>query len=440
LTPDPGSRRISVAVRVLATALLAACATAPPPAGPPDLGAVFAFRDPTAFPPAGTVSSGDASRIAWGLADLRAGRLADARRIFQAGASGPSSLAFRLGLAYVDLASNRWGPARSELNSILDLSPGWFPAFEARADLDAAEGRTRDALASYRLLATSDPSDPRISRRLSAAQSSLLASLGKEVDSDLAGGDVAAARRAALAAVDVDPSTPGGYVLVSKVAEAEGKLGDAWIAARRAHSLDPSDASLTRAAAALAMKAGRYADAVGLYEELAKSDPSFAEPLAEAVFQFQVQILPETAREAALSPRLTRAQLAALLWWLVPEVREAKVSTGIDVAVDAVDRPDSQSVVRAIALGFFAVPRDTHRVGVDQAVTRAEMAACLKRVALLASSGAPVEGCLGEEAPSPADLAECGILLSPSARTITGREAVRALEEAERAARRGTPR
>jgi hypothetical protein len=188
------------------------------------------------------------------------------------------------------------------------------------------------------------------------------------------------------------------------------------------------------------MKTERSADAVSLYGELMKSDPSFAELLAEASFQFQAQNLPDAARKAALSPRLTRAQLSALLWWLVPEVREARVPATIEVAVDAVDRPDSQSVVRAIALGFFAVARDTHRVGVDQPVTRAEMTACLKRVALLASAGAPIDGCLGEERPTPASLAECGILSSPSARTITGREAVRALEEAGRAARGGTPR
>jgi predicted Zn-dependent protease len=393
-----------------------------------------------AYPPNGAVAPSDDSRVARGLAELRSGRFANARRIFQAGSAGPSSLSFRLGVAYVDLASDRWGPARSELDALLVLSPGSFPAVEARADLDAAEGRRREALDAYRALASSDPADPRISRRLGLARSSLLASLRTRAEADLATGDVAAARRVALSAVDVDPAAPDGYVLLSKTAEAEGKLEDAWIAAGRAHALDPSDASLTRAAADLATRTERYADAVALYGELVRSDPSSAELIAEASFQFQVQNLPDAARKAALSPRLTRAQLAALLWWLVPEVREARVPSTIEVAVDAIDRPDSQSVVRAVALGFFVVARDSHRIGVDQQVTRAEMAACLKRVALLASAGEPIDGCLGEERPTPASLAECGILSSPSARTITGREAVRALEEAERAARGGTPR
>jgi len=440
LTSCPRTGRGAAAVRALAFALLAGCATAPPPVGPPDPDAAFAFRNPADSLLKGTAAPADASRIARGLADLKSGRLADARRIFEAGAAGPSALSFRLGLAYVDLASNRWGPARSELDALLVLSPGWFPAVEARADLDAAEGRLRKALDAYRELASSDPSDPRISRRLGAVRSSLLASFGKEAEAELAAGDLAAARRAALAAVDVDPAAPDGYRLVSSVAEAEGNFEDAWAAADRARALDPSDAALVRAAAALAMKTERYADAVALYGELAKSDRACVEQLAEASFQFQVQNLPEAARKAALSTRLSRAQLATLLWWLVPEVRQARIPAGSDVAVDAVDRPDSQGLVRAIALGFFTVSRDTHRVGVDQPVTRAEMAGCLKRVALLASAGAPIDGCLGEERPSPASLAECGILLSPSARTITGREAVRALEEAGRAAREGTPR
>jgi len=436
--PHPGRAR--VAVRALAAALLAGCASAPPPVGPPDPGATFAFRNPAPPPGNGTAVPAEESRIARGLADLKSGRFTEARRIFQAGAAGPWSLSFRLGLAYVDLASNRWGPARSELDAILVLSPDWFPAVEAHADLDAAEGRLRQALAAYRELASSDPSDPRISGRLGAVRSSLLGSLGNEVETDLAKGDAASARRAALAAVDVDPALPNGYVLVSRVAEAVGNLEDAWVAAARARALDPADEALTRAAAGLAMKTHRYADAVALYGDLVTSDPTSVELLAEASFQFQVQNLPDAARQAALSPRLTRAQLAVLLWWLVPEVREERALPGGEVAVDAVDRPDSQSVVRCIALGFFVVTPDTHRVGVDQPVTRAEMAACLRRVALLASAGAPIGGCLGEERPSPASLAECGILWSPSARTITGREAVRALEEAGRAAREGTSR
>ena len=420
--------------------LLSGCATAPPAASPPDPEAPFAFRDPAFTLPSGTLGEEEAKRLARGLSDLRSGRKDEAAGRFRRGASSRVPLPFRLGLAYVDLASGRNGRARATLEAILEEAPTYVPAAEARADLDATEGRFRESFDSYRELLAVLPDDPRLARRLGEARSGLLASLRDEAGEALAAGDVATARRAALAAVEVAPDAPDGYRLLFRAAESEGKLEDAWAAAEKARAADPSDAEFGKAVADLAMKTERYADAVEIYEELSRTDPSCVEALDEARFQFQTQNLPEAPRRAALSPRITRAQLAALLWWLVPEVRGARVPTPPEVAVDAVDRAESQALVRAIALGFFPVTRDTHRVGADQPVTRVELAGALRRVALLASGGAPLDGCLAEERPTPAALAECGILPPSSARFVAGREAVRALEGATRAARGGSPR
>ncbi len=299
----------------------------------------------------------------------------------------------------------------------------------ARAETAAAEGRLRDALDGYREAGRLAPSDARYAAREKELRDEIVVRRAREADEALKRKDVAAARRAALSILEVDPHAAAGYRALAKAAEAEGSLDDAWSAAKRAHESDPADAALTESLARLATKTGRWAEAESLYTELGRTDPAFCEKAAAAGFEFRVQNLPAPARRAAFSPRLTRAQLAALLVELSPEVREAGIPPGADVAVDVVDRPERAALVRTIGLGFFPVSRDTHLVGPDVPVSRPEMASHLRRLAALA----------GGELPCAASLAECGILPEGS-RQVSGREAVAAIEATLRMARPGGSR
>jgi tetratricopeptide (TPR) repeat protein len=433
---------------IAATALLAlalggsGCVPPPRPAAPaPPPGAPFRLRDPLVTLPPGTLPSGDAGKLERGMEELLSGDLAAARERFSSGAARSRAPApFRLGLAYCDLMTSRYGPARQMLEPLVRESPQWAPAAEALADLDAAEGRLRDALDLYEAVLVLLPRDPRLMEREAVVRRSLLGKGSEEAEAALAARDLSRARRAALSLVELDPDSPDGYRFLTRVAEAEGRLEDAWTAAAKARSLEPSDDAWTSTTARLAMRTGRYSEAVSLYSELARRDPEVSPALVEARFQFQVQNLPEVARNAALSPRVTRAQFAVLAWWLVPEVREARVPSAPGVAVDAVDRPESQALVRAIALGMFAVAPATHRVGADHPVTREEAGELFRLVALLAAGGGLLPDCLGEERPSPASLEKCGILSATTSRTVTGREVVRGLEAAARVGRGGDAR
>ncbi|HSB36695.1 MAG TPA: hypothetical protein VLH41_07440, partial [Thermoanaerobaculia bacterium] len=172
-TPS-GPRAIAAgAAFAAAVLLLSGCATAPPAPGPPDPEAPFAFRDPAFTLPAGALGEEDAKRLARGLSELKSGRTAEAAGHFRSGASGRTPLPFRLGLAYVDLASGRAGPARATLDAILKGAPAYVPAAEARADLDAREGRFRESFEAYRELVGVLPGDPRLSRRLGEARAGL---------------------------------------------------------------------------------------------------------------------------------------------------------------------------------------------------------------------------------------------------------------------------
>ncbi|MGE5716728.1 MAG: tetratricopeptide repeat protein [Acidobacteriota bacterium] len=302
-------------------------------------------------------------------------------------------------------------------------------ALATRAESEAAEGRLRDALDGYREAARLVPEDEGYRNRVAELHEAFVTSLRDEAEPALERGDFPSARRAALALVEVEPDSPAGYNILASAAEAEGKLEDAWAASRSAHERAPDDAGLTAALAALAMKTSRFAEAEALYGELAKSDPAMVEKQAAARLEFQVQNLPPVARKAVEAPRVTRAQLATILVTLVPEVASARVAPGADVATDILDRQERNALVRAIALGFFSVSRETHRVGADVPVSRAEMPAHLRRIAAL--RGDPEDECLA----APATLATCGILRETASRQLSGREAFAAIDATLRLAR-----
>lgn len=328
---------------------------------------------------------------------------------------------FRLGVACAALAA--LAGCASSPPPVDPSSPEVRAAvLAARAEEDAAGGRWRDALDAYREAARLVPSETRYLDRVVELRAASVTSLRAEAEAALAREDLAAALRAALALVEVDPESPAGYHVLALAAEAEGRLEDAWAAAQSAHARAPADASLTESLAALALKTSRFAEAEALYGALAKGDPSRRENQTAARLEFQMQNLPGAARKAAAAPRVTRAQLAALLFNLVPEVASARVPPGGDVAVDVVDRPERAALVKAIALGFFAVSRVTHLVGAETPVARSEMPGHLRRLAGIL--GSRDETCFV----SPASLATCGILPETTSRQVSGREAFAAID------------
>ncbi len=409
---------------------------------PPAADGAFAYRDPRTGAPPPPLSPRDARALDAALASFRRGDFAGAAKALQEkrpkGERVPAS--FALAEVYLDLAGGNVEKARPALAALTAAHPAWIAAVEADADLADSEGRAADALERYRTLVRLAPRDQRAQGRAETLRTQVAAQRRLEAENALASGDLDAARRAAHSLLQLEPTSPGGLVLLGRAAAAGGRYDDAWSWAKEARKRAPSDPAVAAFAADAARKAGRWADAASLYEGLASTDPSFVPKAEEARVEFRVQNLPEAAHLAAESQRLTRAQLASLLWWTVPEFRDALVPPGGEIAVDVVDRSDRGLFVRAIGLGFFSVSSETHRVGADLAVSRSEMAAALRRVALLAGRGRPPTGCLALEPATPARLSECGILHDTPSRNVTGREALLALEKAARLGREGGSR
>ncbi len=436
---------------LLLLGLAPGCSTppAPPPVRPASEGA-FAFRDPRIG-----LSAADRDRmgpeaeasLARAMEILAADRpdgwsaSSDSAAAAALGAGRKRSRTpapFDLGGAYLSLRRGERAATREDLARLAAPEPGYAPAVEALADLDSADGRLREALAGYRRLARLLPGDARASARIAATREVLGSSLREEAARALAppAPDVEAARRAALGLLDLDPKSPDGPRVLARVALAGGHPEDAWTAASHALELDPAGKETNLLVAEVASRTGRHAEAVAAWERLATSDPAFAPRAAEARVEARIQNLPDGARRAAQSPKLTRGQLAILLWGTVPEVKLAPATAPPEVAIDVVDHPERPALVRAISLGFLQVSRESHRVGLDAAVSRAEFASHLRREAAIVSGGR-IPGCLAPDPPPLATLATCGILPESTSRTVTGREALSALDRVARLAREG---
>ncbi len=204
--------------------------------------------------------------------------------------------------------------------------------------------------------------------------------------------DWKAAREAAARAVEIDPESAAARETAGDVELEAGQPRDALAAYQRALELAPGNRTLREKVARVALELSDYAAAIPPLDSLAEEDPKFAASAAEARLAFRVANWPAEEQEAARSPRLTRGEAARLLWWMVPEVREATVTSGV-IASDIVGRRDSREVSRAISLGLLEVDRETHRARPDAPLTLSAAARLYFQVLVLLRPGAS-PGCL----------------------------------------------
>ncbi len=89
-------------------------------------------------------------------------------------------------------------------------------------------------------------------------------------------------------------------------------------------------------------------------------DPGLTEKLAAAKFRWRLSLLPRLVQEVAAKPELTKADLAVLLYWLIPAVRYAHPTSG-RIATDILDHPRQEEIVRVVNLGLMDVDATLHR-------------------------------------------------------------------------------
>lgn len=154
----------------------------------------------------------------------------------------------------------------------------------------------------------------------------------------------------------------------------------AAVRALAAHA--PDDPSLSTRRAQLELEVGDPRVAVELLDRLTRRTPgdaALAELYSQAKFHFRLRVLPEPVRESAERPRLTRADLATLLFWLIPEVRSGRRGAG-RIASDVLDDPRREEIVRVVNLGLMGIDETTHRFEPQRFASRGEALVALTRL------------------------------------------------------------
>lgn len=163
----------------------------------------------------------------------------------------------------------------------------------------------------------------------------------------------------------------------------------------------PEDGPGLELKAAVAAQEKRWDVAVALLRQLPPSYPGRCGKLRQAEDQARWQGAPATVREAAESPRLTRAQLASLLAFYFPQL-EGKAQGPVPLFEDVVGIPQQREVLLVARAGLLNGDPLTRRFSPKKAVSGPELGAVLRRLlallglpeASLCPEGEAREGCL----------------------------------------------
>jgi tetratricopeptide (TPR) repeat protein len=354
------------------TLLVAACATAPPHP--------VSHRDQFPLDPREELLGPFAEETLRGCAALAEGDAPAAEAAFVAAQSGGAPrLAAEIGWIEAVALQGRAAETLPACEKLLGAGDPTLPLLVACGEAHFFAGDAVAGLALYRRALARVPDRPGVNRRAEelrlAAREQWLARARAA-----AGAKEWAHSRSAIAeAIALSPESSALRAAAGDIESEAGQQAAALRRYREAMEIEPRNMAVLEKMATLAMKLGEHALAVSAFERLARSDRRFAPRAADARLAFRVANWPPAEREAARASKLTRAAAADLLWWMVPEVREARVSAGA-IASDAVSRRDSRSITRAAALGLLEVDHETHRVNPEAPLSLPAAAKMLVRL------------------------------------------------------------
>lgn len=157
-----------------------------------------------------------------------------------------------------------------------------------------------------------------------------------------------------------------------KVAEAFDDRHAELAAIKDLSARRPGDRHLLERQAELELAVGDPSIGLNIVQDLAARnprDPVLAEKLEAAKFRWRLSQLPQGVQTVASKAELNKADLAVLLYWLVPDVRNSRPTAG-RIATDVLDSPHQQEIVRVVNLGLMEVDPTLHRFSPGAQVRR----------------------------------------------------------------------
>lgn len=421
LAPVSPAAPAVLAVLSVITAGLAGCAGAPPPAPaarpqrPPTYDAAQRERAYLAEPLAGYAAGFDpaaASELAGGYqALLREGDVEAARRAAQRvlDAEGPSPPAQVLA-GQADLVAGDYPAVIERLLPVLDAQPTYTAGQLALGRAAELAGDLPLAYAAYRAVAAKSPL---AFDRTGELHPRAIEIVGNRLREALARGRLAEAEKQLTLLRDWAGAELATLEAARELATAEGDRKAELAAVRELARRQPDDRRLAERHAELELAVGDATAGLQGMQALADRHPedaALAEKLASAKFRWRLSLLPPGVQDVAARPELNRAELAVLLFWLVPEVRYAKPAAG-RIATDVLDHPQREEIVRVVNLGLMDVDSTLHRFSPGAAARRGTALSSLVR--LLGSAGQGVACMAGPGQRSSCETAAaCGLVAS----------------------------
>lgn len=367
-----------------------------------------------------------------GWAALVAGDAVAAEREFSRARAGNPNPAAEIGLIESRLLRGRTAEALSGCSEALAEPNPTVPLLVACGEARARAGQVFEAHELYARAAARSRGRSAIRERTAELKAEAVAALRKAASAGTKDQNFPDARGRIDRAIEIDPGDAELHALAGEIELSSGNRDNAFERFREAYRLDPKNVAVQEKLAELAIEKDP-ALAVSVLDLLARHDPRYRERAAEARLTFRASNWPAPEREAAGSERLTRAGAATLVWWMFPEVREAKVTTSV-IASDAVSRRDTRAVLRAVSLGLLDVDRGTHRARPDGGLTRRAAARMLLRLLRIVHpgihprclEGSPESGRSGVEAVRAA--VACGLLEESDTSWVPGRDFTRGLD------------
>jgi tetratricopeptide (TPR) repeat protein len=417
-------RRFAAALLLAALGIAAGCTTTaggPPPARPqlpPETAAAEVIRHERAYladPFEGYTAPVDAARRdrverAWrdlvDASSLAAARQTAAELI----AAAPDFTPAKVLAAQVDFAQGDHRAVVGRLLPVGDAQPNYTASQLLLGRAAELQGDLPLAYAAFRAIATRSA---KAFERTGELHSRALEEVGRRLQAALRGGqlDVAGKQLALLQAwaPNEEVTLTGARDLAVARRDRKAELAAVkGLSARR-----PGDRQLLERRADLELEIGDPGEGLKIIQDMAERHPRDAElsaRLAAAKFRWRLSLLPQEVQEMADESALTRAQLAVLLYWLVPEVRYSRPGAG-RIATDVLDHLHREEIVRIVNLGLMDVDPTLHRFSPEAEAKRGQGLRSLIR--LLAGFGKGV-ACLREESGSPASVcdtaAHCGLV------------------------------
>ena len=380
----PGPAGVSLAGVLTCTALLVGCATTVPEAPPshvPERETPY-FLDPLAsYPLAASPELEHRVRRAYavlaGGGDLPAARAA----MIELLEVDPGFHPARLVLAQIAVLDEQPDSAFEELSPVADELPDYLACQLLLGRLAEQRDDPETAFRAYRRsVGASSLARERAAALEPRVTEILLLRIGDLVDRG----------RFEEAASELDDleafSSDEVRVLETRrnLAFAEGDVEREAEVLRRLAEIGVDDPSVEERLADLSLFAGDIRSAIDTFENLIAKvndaaqapDARLLDKLERAKFLWRLQLQPAHVQEIASKSVLTRAELATLLYWLVPSVRYAEV-TDPPIATDILDHPRRLEILPVMFLGLVPVDETLHRFFPDREATRSQTLASL---------------------------------------------------------------